>query len=228
MAYRDSTTAAGSSATPSVAVPTGVQADDIVILSCTIDASAARFTGKFPTGFTILEEVGTGPDGGRNAIGWKRLTGADTGSYTFASLGASDTWIAQAFAFSGRDTGNPPTLASTNNSTSHASPVTATVPTITALSGDDLLTINMPDVSASGVFNAYTARPSGYTIAETQESGFVNAAGDYKENVAAGATGTSTYVFTLTSGSSGWYVARVRIPSGSTPATPNSGFFQLM
>lgn len=211
------TTNGGTSTTPSVTVPTGVIANDIVLLFVNFDASAGNITAVMPSGFAALEtEKALGPDGGRGLVCWKRATGSDSGSYTFGVVGASNDWTCQCIAFSGRSTSSSPVVNSTNNTASNASPVTATVPTTTAVLGDDLVAFNIPDVNATGIFNVYTSHPSGYTNGVTQEQGFANSAVDYLQNSAAGATGTSTFVFSLTSGASGWYAGRVRIPSAPT------------
>lgn len=221
MAYIDSTTNQGQSATPSVAVPTGMAAGYEVILACAIDALDAAFdVGDWPTGFTELGEVDLTGDGHSFALGWKRLTGADSGSYTFGSLTAgSPGWVCQAIAFSGRHDTDPPTISTiaTNNS-ANASPVTITANGVTALDGDDLLWIGAPDVRAAGIGNGMTA-PSGYTEKEDQESttdgGWANLSMAIKENVSAGATGSVSGSFALTSGSSGWAAALVRIPAAA-------------
>lgn len=71
-------------------MPASVAAGDIVILVAAIDAQTANFqAGDWPTGFTELQEADVTTDGHSAAIGWKRLTAADSGSYTFGNLGAS-------------------------------------------------------------------------------------------------------------------------------------------
>jgi hypothetical protein len=226
MAYHDSTSNTGQSPTPSVAVPNGggaapLQADDIVILVCTIDNSAAAFdTADWPTGFTELAEAGVAAhDGQRAAVGWKRLTGADTGTYTFGSLGGGTPWfVCQAFAFRGRHTTNPPVVSSNaTNTGANASPVTITANGVTAVTGDDLLWISAPDVDALNIGNGHTA-PSTYTEAEDGEAGFSNLSGAYKNNVAAGATGTVSGTFALTSGAADWIAWLVRIPAAASGA----------
>lgn len=218
MAYVDSTTATGASDFPSVAVPTGAQANDIAILVATVDNTTTTFeTGDWPTGFVELAEVGLTMDGQRVGVAWKRLTGADAGSYTLgdtnnAGAGTPD-WVCQAILFRGRSTGNPPVISTTASSNaSNTTPVTITANAVTAEQGDDILWISAPDVSASGVGAGHTP-PSGYTEAEDQELGFSNLSLAYKENVAAGTTGTVAGTFTLTGGSSGWAAWLIRIPS---------------
>lgn len=219
MAYHDSTTNSGTGTTPSVAVPNGggaspLQADDIVVLAASTDSVTAVFdTGDWPTGFTELRETTVTNDGQAMAIGWKRLTGADTGSYTFGSLGSSAAWVCQAFAFRGRHTTDPPVASTTASSNAaNTSPVSVTANGVTAVAGDDLLMISAPDVDATGVGNGHTA-PTDYTEREDAENGFTNLAGFTRENVSAGATGNITATFALTSGDSGWAAWLVRIPT---------------
>ncbi len=219
MAFRSSSTGSGGVVVdPSVAVPAGVAANDIVILVATVDNGAVVFdTGDWPTGFTELSEVGMTLDGHRAAIGWKRLTGADTGTYQFGSLGAGGDWVCQAFAFSGRHATDPPTLTTNTSNASNASPVSVNASTITAVSGDDLLWVSAPDVNASGIATGHTA-PTDYVERQDVENAWTNLAGASRDNVSAGATGTVTGTLTLASGASGWTAWLVRIPSDSAVA----------
>ncbi len=217
MAYRSSSTGSGNGFQPATAVPAGAASGDIMILAATIDASAAVFdTGDWPTGFTELSEVGMTLDGQRAAIGWKRLSGADSGSYTFGDVGSIGDWIAQAYAFSGRHATDPPTLTTATSNASNASPVSVNASTITAVSGDDLLWVSAPDVNASGIATGHTA-PTDYAERQDVENAWSNLAGASRDNVSAGATGTVTGTLTLASGASGWTAWLVRIPSDSAP-----------
>lgn len=231
MAYHDSTTANGANQTPSVAVPNAggaspLAADDIVILVASTDSADADFqTADWPTGFTELAEAthaAGAPDGHSMAIGWKRLTGADTGSYTFGNIGggAAPDWVCQAFAFRGRHTTNPPVISTTaQNTSANASPVSVTANGVTALDGDDLLMISAPDVDADGIGNLH-APPTDYIEREDSERAWTNLAGFTRENVAAGATGNITATFSLTSGGSGWVAWLVRIPVADAGGDP--------
>lgn len=219
MAYRDSTTGSGSSATPSVSVPSGVVADDIVILVAAIDSSTADFqTGDWPTGFTELVDANITADGHSVGIGWKRLTGSDAGSYTFGNLGSSAEWVCQAFAFSGRHTTNPP-VSSTDSidNTGNNTPQTPSANGVTAVEGDDLLWLCAPDVDGSGNFSAWSVVPTNFTSAESQENGFSNLLGAYRNNVSAGATGSISGEFTH-SNLSGWGCWLIRIPAAGAAA----------
>jgi hypothetical protein len=224
VAYRSSTSGTGTSTTLATTVPAGVQADDIVLLATTFDSNTASFSGKWPTGFTQLANGNLTADGQAYGLAWKRLTGADSGSYTLSALtgeGAAG-WVCQAFAFSGRDTGNPPvnSTPATSNA-ANTSPVTIAANGVTALAGDDLCWLSYPDVSATGIGNGHTP-PAGYTERQDAELGFSNLSGATQDNVSAGATGSVSGTFALTSGTSGWAAILVRIPAGaaSTKAPP--------
>lgn len=217
MAYRDSTTNSGSSNAPSVAVPSGVAIGDIVILVATIDASAANFqAGDWPTGFTELQEADVTTDGHSAAIGWKRLTAADSGSYTFGNVGASADWIAQAYAFSGRHATNPPVATVNVQNTGQTSPNTVTATGVTAVEGDDLLWVSAPDVTGSGDGTGHTA-PTDFTEREDAENLWSNLSGATRDDVAAGATGNISGTFTHNN-TAGWAAFLVRIPEGGAAA----------
>jgi hypothetical protein len=214
MAYRDSTTASGASATPAVAVPTGVAADDIVILAATIDSTAAAFdSGDLPTGFVEMVELDLTGDGQTTWVGYKRLTGSDAGSYTFGNVGGSADWVCQAIAFSGRHTTNNPEISSNSvSNAANASPVTVTANGVTAVAGDDLLWISIPD-NRAGQGGTHTPPSSpAYSEKEDAQNGWAVLSLATKENDAGGATGTVAGVLTLTTSTSGWAAWIVRIP----------------
>lgn len=219
MAYRSSSQATGGSATPSTPVPAGVQAGDIVILACALDSASALFdTADWPTGFTELNETHLTIDGQEAAVGWKRLTGADSGTYTFGNLGASGDYVCMAFAFSGRDTGNPPTLTTNSSNAGNASPTTITATGLTATAGDDLLFVSAPDVSTSPNNGLHGSWSGGFTERQDQSNNFANGAGASLDAVAAGATGNFTVSFTHL-GNAGWVAWLVRIPAASSGTT---------
>jgi hypothetical protein len=216
MAYRDSTTATGFSTTPSVAVPSGVAAGDIVILVAATDNVAAVFeTADWPSGFTELAEVDLTLDGHSAAVGWKRLTAADSGSYTFGNIAAGESnWVCQAFAFSGRHATDPPVATSATNNNANSSPVSITATGVTAVAGDDLLWLSTPDVSESEGGAGHTA-PTDFTEKEDAENNWSNISGAVRENASAGATGNITGTLALSSGASGWAAFLVRIPAAA-------------
>jgi hypothetical protein len=199
-------------------VPSGVAAGDIVILVCTIDASAAAFdAGDYPTGFTELGEVDLTGDGQSVAVGWKRLSAADAGTYQFGALGTggTGTWVTQAYAFRDRSTVSAPTISTiATDNNNNTSPVSVTANGVTAFVGDDLLMISAPDVRGDGIGNGHTA-PSNFDEREDAENGFSNLAGFTREDIAAGSTGNITATFSHTGGAtgSGWAAILVRIPA---------------
>ena len=203
-AYRDSTTGSGTSGTPSVAVPTGVLADDICILAAGADQETANFeAGDWPMDFVELSEVDLTLDGHSAAIGYKRLTGSDAGSYTFGTIGTAPDWVAQAWCFSGRHTTDAPTLTTATSNAGNTSPVSVNASTITATGCADLLMVSAPDVDGDGIATGHAA-PTNYTEREDSENAWANLAGFSRDNVTAGATGTVTATLSLASGASGW------------------------
>jgi hypothetical protein len=215
MAYRDSTNGQGLSTSRTVAVPAGVQTDDIVIIVCTSDGGTST-NGVIPSGFTaFFTDSKCLADGQAATCCWKRLTGADSGSYSFTGSPDNSDWICQAYAFSGRDTGNPPVQSTLNTvNSASGSPLTINANGVTALTGDDLLWLSMPDTTASGVGTGHTP-PSGYTEVEDALQNWQNVSGAYKENVSAGATGTVSGTFTMSSGTAGYQAVLIRIPAGA-------------
>lgn len=70
-----------------VAVPSGVAANDIIIVSLHKENSN---TVTMPSGFALLDVVPLASPGFWHYVFWKRATGADTGTYTFSWSG--DDW----------------------------------------------------------------------------------------------------------------------------------------
>lgn len=213
MAYRSSTNGVGTSTTPATTVPAGVATNDIVILACGFDGSSNTFTGKWPSGFTQLVDAAiASTDTQRAGLAWKRLTGADSGSYTLSALAGSSDWVLQAFAFSGRDTVNPPVHSLNISTASNGSPVSVVATTLTALDGDDAIWISVPDVDLSGAGTGHT-QPTNYLIKQDGEQGFSNLAGAIRDALSAGATGSITGTFTCPGQTAGYAGMLVRIPA---------------
>lgn len=88
VAYRSSSRTGQSDAYVSsinVPVPTGAAAGDIALVSVSRwESTNPAITA--PSGFTEITQVVSGPD--KIAIYWKRLTGADSGNYTFSWSGS--------------------------------------------------------------------------------------------------------------------------------------------
>jgi len=212
MAYRSSSSGQGHSDTPSTTVPTGVATDDIVILTASSDSQSASFTGKWPTGFTELFDSDCSADGQSGGVAWKRLTGADSGSYTLSALSASADWVCQAAAFSGRHTTTAPTGTFAGQNTGQSSPVSINATGFTASAGDDACWIGLPDVTTSGIGNGM-APPTNYTERQDAEEAWTNLSIATRDNLGAGATGTVTGTFSLTSGTSGWMAYLIQLPA---------------
>jgi hypothetical protein len=214
VAYDNSTTGQGVSTTPAVAVPTGVAAGEIVILTLSYDAPGVTIT--WPAGFTQLVQ-GNNTDQS-TAAAWKRLTGADSGTYNLSVSGSAFDWVCQAFSFTGRDAvSNPVASAASVDNSSQSTPVSIAANGVTAVAGDDLLWVGALDLSASGAANVFTA-PSGYTSRQAQESsgGWAALCGATKDAVGAGATGTVTGSCTLTSATAFDCGLLIRIPGAAT------------
>lgn len=216
MAFRSSSSGTGTNDTPTVTVPVGAAKDDIVILTVSQEAAAAAdFVGKYPAGFTALNEISMTSDGQGGAVAWKRLTAADSGSYTFTALNNGTDWLCQAFCFSQCHLVNAPTSGSTIQNTAQSSPVTITVAAITpllTLAGDDLLWVSLPDVGGTGNGNGHTPPPS-FTEQLDTENGWTNLSGATRENVGGGLASSISGTFLLTAGTAGWACVLVRIPA---------------
>lgn len=229
MSFLDATRNTTTSNLPQVAVPNGagsipLQADDIVFMAVSWDSSSITIDASdWPTGFTPIQEGSVAsPDGQKVAVAWKRLTGADSGNYVFASaVSASQKYLAMAISFRGRDTGNNPVAATiATNTSANASPVTITANAVTAVAGDDLLYIAVPDVNGDGIWTGFTA-PTDYTTQEEFETNFHVMSLCTRENVSAGSTGTVSGTATLSSGGAGWIAMHFRIPAIPSGGTVN-------
>jgi len=198
--------------------PSGFVANDILILVLSSDANAS--TASPPSGFTqLIKDTWTTPDGQVMFLWWKRAAGSD--SLTVTGMSASASKLLRCFAWSGRDTVNPPVIStSALNQSSNASPTTLTANGVTALAGDDLFWFGALDVNAASATNTFT-QPTGYTSqgssVDTVDHFNVIAAAN-KDNVGAGATGTVSGTLTH-SGSAGWDALLVRIPSSGGGAS---------
>lgn len=186
MAYRSSTnTAYTTSATETSAVPAGAAIDDIAIVDLYLE-SGFGYTVTPPAGFALdVTATRTGANAWNQYRYWKRLTAADTGTYTFSISGASSAHMSVCALFSGRVTsGSPFDVTSNTNgvATAAACPTVALTP-VTA--GVDLV---------YGVFD-YTngtsaaTNPSGWTQATFHADG---SSLSYKNNQAAAASGATS------------------------------------
>lgn len=214
------TTNNGNSLAPSVAVPTGAAIDDIAIIETTWDGGSGTlaFTGFTHFTGSPVRSSGSGADGNSFAVMWKRLTAADTGTYsgTLSGISATD-WAVTCHLHSGRHTTNPPVATFTDVDAPASGPVTINFASVTALAGDDLVTVSAPDVTASGVGNAHGTLTS-YTKQQDVERAWVNLAVYTRDNVSAGATGGISTTFALTGNTASYGSAHIRIPVATAAA----------
>lgn len=221
---------AGTAITPSktatsttVPSPAGFAADDILLIVVSIDGTGVSIT--WPSGFAQLYASTLTMDGQQVFLAWKRAVGGDSLALSRSGTAGQSSWVAQCFAWSGRDTTNPPVgSTAATNSSSNASPTTLTANGVTAVAGDDLVWIGGLDANAGTLSSTFTS-PSGYTsqgvTIDTADQFDVFAVAT-SDAVSAGATGTVSGTLTH-SGTAGWAAYLIRIPAaggggGGSPA----------
>lgn len=129
VAFRSASNTGNSTQVGSLApsVPSGVQAGDIVVVSLCQWDNGSTPTVTPPSGFTQKGSTWTSGDSkAKNSVWWKRLTGADAGTYSFSWTGSFYSTI-QVAAFSGCISSGDPWEAV-------ATPVTGTFGTVTTMS----------------------------------------------------------------------------------------------
>ncbi len=91
-----------------VPVPTGVAADDVIVIWLGQWEGGFNPTITPPSGFASAGTWSSGDGLARNSVWWKRATGADSGNYAFSWTGGAGWTTGQAVAFTGVVTsGNP-------------------------------------------------------------------------------------------------------------------------
>lgn len=226
MAHRATTTASGASGTPSVAVPAGAAANDICSLKVNFDRGSGTIT--WPANFDLITPIvlRCTAEGQTTAIAFKRLSGADSGTYDFSFTGGATDWVAQASLFSGRDTTNPPEVTTATQNTLQASPVTINGASITAVSGDDLEWCSGLDVNGNGIVtgpdNQTVPSSPAFTERQDTENAWANLCTATRDNVNAGATGTLAGSVLLNSGLCGYNVITVRYPAATDTPVVNT------
>ena len=222
MAYRSSSVSVtnGQGTSGTVPVPTGAAIDDIAIIGASIDNAAGQ-TFNWGTGFTELRDTDlASPDGHNGSIAWKRLTAADTGNYT-VSWTANADYLLQCVLFSGRHTTDPPVAATAATDTNaNTSPITVTSNAVTAIDGDDLLWVALPDVTAGNGGTSFSP-PTDFTertdTVDAGTNGWCTMSMATRDNVSAGSTGGIAGTF-VASSTAGWVAHLVRIPTSAAPA----------
>jgi hypothetical protein len=211
----------GTGTTPVGTVPAGAQSGDIAIMSVTTDASTNDLgVANWPSGFAVLDElVSSTTDGMSSAAGWKRLSGADSGSYTFSSIGTSTEWVVHVTLLRGRHATNPPVISTlAQQQTGQNSPVTITASGVTAVAGDDLIYVDTPDTTDGGTSLGHVV-DGAFTELQDTQNGFATMVTAVRENVSAGATGSISATFTMSGVTqAGWGAWLIRVPAAPASA----------
>lgn len=148
--------AAASGASIASTVPAGVQSGDVAIAFLESWQDSTPPTVTQPAGFTQKGAVWASSDAGaQNSVWWKRLTGADSGSYTF-TLNATRWNTVQVLAFRGCAASGDPFDAV-------ATPVGFTTTGVTSMS------LTTTDANGALIFTVYNDNagthtpPTGFT-----------------------------------------------------------------
>lgn len=192
--------AAATSAAPTVTLPSAPRAGELIIWAASIGAGN---TPVVPAGFTTLlgPSSTTTPDTQGFVVGYKFAGNAETGTYTGSASG-SDLVVCMACVLTGRLAG-PPQATLVTNQTANASPYSATATGITALEGDDLVSIVHWIRNASGGGSDTVAKPTGFFDQQQLPNSWMGIDLAVKPGVAAGATGAVTSTVTLTGAATG-------------------------
>lgn len=173
--------AGASAASAAIAVPAGTAADLIVLVHL-YKENAATVTP--PAGFSECTNspISTSPTVTSQHVFWKRLTGADAGTYTFSWTGS--TWReGVATLYSGASTTGTP--VEVNNAAQNSASGTAT-PAVSGSTGgvDRLLILGWTNINAG-----IPAPPTSFTL-RAGGTGSAGSAVMTKAQAAAGATGS--------------------------------------
>lgn len=207
MAYRSSSILSGASTTSgAIAVPAGAANLDIAVVGFYLESTAAITP---PAGFTqkVALTTSAGSHGGLTVF-WKRLTGADSGTYSFSWTGAA--WReAVCGLWSGRATTGDPFDGTVGTAESASTTTTLNVSTSPTLANGDALGM-WTNFSTS---TSWTP-PTNYT--ERQDGPAITL--DTRDAVAAGSTGNVSATAVTTD----WIKAFLGVlaPSGGAAPTP--------
>lgn len=161
--YRASSTTGNLVLTTSVApaVPAGAASGDIALVGLSMwEASDPTITA--PTGFTMFISVVSGNI--KLKVFWKRLTAADSGSYTFSWTGSQWTSGHAVLITGGLASGDPVTIRDTAIATSS----TVVTTSVTTTFEPFLAHLTATDNSTSGT------PPTGYTEVQDADGGSLN------------------------------------------------------
>lgn len=205
--------AEGNGTSAAIAVPSGVAANDIIIVH--IHAENTE-TITAPTGFTLIGRADvTGASDFYHSVFWKRATGSDSGTYTFSW--STSTWrTGFALRIPGCITSGSPIDASTHAESATTSTTTPSV-SLTTTGADRLIVwlADLYDVSTWTIPTNYT-RP---TISGVPSSRLMD--GGTRGQASAGSTGTVTGTLGTARQRTAWLLAL--IPAASYVA-PGSAF----
>ena len=204
MAYRSSSNQAYTSGTSiAPAVPAGAAANDIAIACLYLEAAG---TVTPPSGWNATAKHDSGVvNNARLTIWWKRLTGADSGTYSFTTPNTGHA--CSVYLFSGRiATGDPFDLTSNGSALGTTVTCAALSP---AASGDDLFAC-----AASFAGGTWTPPTS---MTERVDS---DTNGNTQDNIGAGSTGTKTLTCTGSGGIVGFLGALLPDTGGGSPIPP--------
>lgn len=125
VSYRSSSTSGASDVYVSmlnVPVPSGAATNDIALVALEM-WEVGNPTVTPPAGFALLTEVLTGQV--KLKVFWKRLTGADSGNYTFSWSGTQWSQGHAMLVSGARPTGNPVSIFNSATGTSATTPTTS-------------------------------------------------------------------------------------------------------
>jgi hypothetical protein len=211
----------GSASTMNVAVPSGVAADDIVVVTAFVDTSTVTVTG-LPSGFAQAPDspvfCDTGGVGGahRLYVMWKRATGADSGTYDF-TLSASDYRNAQAIRYVGAVTSGDPWNV-TNSAQGGATSDTVTPAVSDTSTADDVLWVWAGTNWAGGTWTP----PTNYTERRDSGDGVCTVAD--RNQVAAGSSGSITGTCTGNDKRTAWLGALMSVAAGGVTGTASGDY----
>jgi hypothetical protein len=212
--YLSYTENSGNGTSLSTSVPAGTASDYIVILIAAIDYESTTFS--FPAGFNEFSgsPASCSADGQSAGIAWKRLTGADSGTYSVTASESSD-WILAAYLFESEDTMTDPGATVQTHNTLESSPIVVTASGMTP-SGNShvsLLWISVPDPDDVPASLTHTV-PAALTFTKRSDTlyNWVSLCGATHDQSGLGATGDLSGTFTISPYTSGWIAFLVAIP----------------
>lgn len=219
MAFRSAATTAHGSTDWTANAPSGVTAGDREIALVSQDNAGATVT--FPSGFGTPQSADlSGPDSQTVWVAERVVAGGD--SYAFTSS-TSNSGVTHILAFSGRHASTAATFGTaTQNTTSNASPISASCNGVTASNGDDVALVLGIDITNSGATASWSTPPTNYTQRSASSSSLGCALTCSRDNVSAGATGALTGTITLSAGNAGYGGYAIAIPAAGGGGPSNA------